>query len=621
MLGAAVRDHEAVHAPAAARRAAPAAVGQRGAPARPLRRPRGLPHARARGARDHGVPRAARLRRALHGLLRPDDRRRAPTPPGTAARRSSTPRWTRSATSGTRTTSRRSARSIWLPSAPAAETLRPPLRHSRGRRLRRRWQRRSNGTTAPRSRSSDDDSAEALEGLGLALWFLGEVAEGIATRERAFDGYARAGRCDDAARVAVWVSHQHLIGGRASAARGWLARAERTLEGIPDCAGHGWVAVERARHAETRGRAGPSTPRARWRSPVTHGDDDLEVFALSLLGRAEVRAGRHERGMRAARGGDGRRHRRPRAQRAHARRGLLQPDHGLRRRRRVGARHRVVRARRRVRAHLPRRRRCSAPAGPSTPTCWSRRAAGPRPSRRCRTRSTRTPATCRRWARRPSRALAELRVRQGRLAEAGAPARRPRGAPGVAARARPAAPRRATAAPGGGAARARAARRRRATPIRAPSCSRRWSTRGWPAGTSDGARGRRRAARGAGRRVRHPPGRGARGAGGGAGRARRRGAGRRRRAGPPRAGRVRRAGDAARRRRGAPGAGRAPSRRASRRLAAEEAAHRAGGVPRARRDPGDGRARKPCCATSAPARGAAAHRRRADRARAARCSS
>src|SRR5215210_2320324 len=82
---------------------------------------------------------------------------------------------------------------------------------------------------------ADGESADAREGLGQALWFLGEVAEGIASRERAFEEHLRAGQCNDAARVAVWVSHQHLIAGRASAARGWLARSERALEGLEGC--------------------------------------------------------------------------------------------------------------------------------------------------------------------------------------------------------------------------------------------------------------------------------------------------------------------------------------------------------------------------------------------------
>lgn len=141
------------------------------------------------------------------------------------------------------------------------------------------------------------ESAEALDGLGLALWFLGQIGEGIATRERAFDAYVRVGRCDQAAHMAVWVSHQHLTAGRASAARGWLERAERALEGLDACVGRGWVAVERARHA---GNIEERIEHARnaMRIARTFGADDLEVFALSVLGRAEVSAGRRTEGVR-----------------------------------------------------------------------------------------------------------------------------------------------------------------------------------------------------------------------------------------------------------------------------------------------------------------------------------
>jgi len=140
------------------------------------------------------------------------------------------------------------------------------------------------------------DVPDAHEGLGLALWFLGDVAAGIAERERAFEGYVREGRCDDAARIGVWVSHQHSVGGRASAGRGWLARAERALENAGACAGHGWVAVERARHT---GNVDEQIAHARRAMEIARscGSDDLEVFALSLLGRAEVSAGRAEAGM------------------------------------------------------------------------------------------------------------------------------------------------------------------------------------------------------------------------------------------------------------------------------------------------------------------------------------
>ena len=143
---------------------------------------------------------------------------------------------------------------------------------------------------------TQEESAEADEGLGLALWFEGDTERAIELRERAFTAYARSNRCDDAARVAVWVSHQHMLGGRPSAARGWLARAERALEGVSPGVGHGWVAVERARHAAT-----PDEKVAHATGAIAiaqkYGADDLEVFALSLLGRAEVSAGRRESGL------------------------------------------------------------------------------------------------------------------------------------------------------------------------------------------------------------------------------------------------------------------------------------------------------------------------------------
>ena len=143
----------------------------------------------------------------------------------------------------------------------------------------------------------EEETPEALDGLGLALWFLGEVSAGVAARERAVEGYGRTGRCDEAARLAVWVSHQHSVGGRESAARGWLARAERAVEDAGVCAGQGWVAVERARHAETVEECAEHARRALEIARETNADD-LEVFAVSVLGRAEVSAGRTDEGMR-----------------------------------------------------------------------------------------------------------------------------------------------------------------------------------------------------------------------------------------------------------------------------------------------------------------------------------
>ncbi len=139
------------------------------------------------------------------------------------------------------------------------------------------------------------ETPEALDGIGLALFFLGSVEEGIAARGRAFEEYLRAGRCDEAARVGVWVSHQYLLSGRASAARGWLARAARAVENA-ECDGQGWVEIERARHAESLDECATHTRRA-MAIARDSGNGDLEVYALSQLGLTEVNAGRLDAGM------------------------------------------------------------------------------------------------------------------------------------------------------------------------------------------------------------------------------------------------------------------------------------------------------------------------------------
>jgi|SRR5215207_3070607 len=140
-----------------------------------------------------------------------------------------------------------------------------------------------------------EDTPEAREGLGEALWLLSEVQEGIAEVECAFEGYVRSGKSDRAARAAVWVSHQYWLSGRASASRGWLARAERALTGAATGPGHGWVEVERARHAASVEERIAHSERAMAIGREA-GAADLEIYALSLLGRAQVSAGRRGRG-------------------------------------------------------------------------------------------------------------------------------------------------------------------------------------------------------------------------------------------------------------------------------------------------------------------------------------
>jgi ATP/maltotriose-dependent transcriptional regulator MalT len=143
---------------------------------------------------------------------------------------------------------------------------------------------------------AERSSGDALDGYGVALWWLDEVAEGVRHREGAYARYRRSGRVADAAQLALWISHQHRLLGRRAAANGWLARAERLLASAEPSAAHGWLALERARCASAAEEIAAHAQEA-MEIATRFGDTDLEVFALSLVGYAKVALGSTEDGM------------------------------------------------------------------------------------------------------------------------------------------------------------------------------------------------------------------------------------------------------------------------------------------------------------------------------------
>ena len=175
---------------------------------------------------------------------------------------------------------------------------------------------------------ADRDDASAHEGRSVAFWFLGDLPGAVSEREQAFEGHVAGGEPGAAARCAVWLAHQRAVGGQPSAARGWLARAERLVENAPGSAGYGWVCMEHARQAS------PGSEQAAWaeRAMATAQrvrDADLEVLAgePARTLRDCLRAAGSRYGT--ARGSHGGRNHGPGLRPAHPRRGLLQPGHGV----------------------------------------------------------------------------------------------------------------------------------------------------------------------------------------------------------------------------------------------------------------------------------------------------
>lgn len=141
---------------------------------------------------------------------------------------------------------------------------------------------------------------EQLEALAESAWWLGEVDDTIAARERAFSMYMDSDRDVDAARMAIQVAENHAQRLESSEARGWMRRAARLLEGSRETPELGHLrrlesvfaigaeggidhALELAREVQRIGK-------------VT-GDRDLEMLGLHDQGRFLVAGGEVDEGF------------------------------------------------------------------------------------------------------------------------------------------------------------------------------------------------------------------------------------------------------------------------------------------------------------------------------------
>ena len=139
--------------------------------------------------------------------------------------------------------------------------------------------------------------AEALDGLGQALWFLCDIDAGIARREEAYVAFRRASQPGRAAEIALWLAVEQATSlGNAAAADGWFRRAERLLDGASLCRAHAELEVHRGHRCADPGEAARHFQKA-----VDVGreldDPDGEVRGLNSLGLLKVMLGETEAGI------------------------------------------------------------------------------------------------------------------------------------------------------------------------------------------------------------------------------------------------------------------------------------------------------------------------------------
>jgi DNA-binding NarL/FixJ family response regulator len=160
-----------------------------------------------------------------------------------------------------------------------------------------------------------EPGAEAMAGLGMALWWLEEPAASLKYRESAYAEFRRRPDPFQAALVALQLCpHYGASLGNLAAAQGWLGRAGRLVEEFDLAPLRGWVMLCRAALANAGDDPHTAEGLARQARELAGRtqDADLELCALSELGGTLVSLGRVAEGtalldeaMAGALGGEG----------------------------------------------------------------------------------------------------------------------------------------------------------------------------------------------------------------------------------------------------------------------------------------------------------------------------
>jgi LuxR family maltose regulon positive regulatory protein len=147
-----------------------------------------------------------------------------------------------------------------------------------------------------------EENPEALEGLGLAAWWLDLADVVFNARERAYRIYREHDDSLGAARMAVWLAWDTAaFRGEHAVAGGWLQQANRILGGRPDATEHAWLALRSGIFAlldDGDPEAAESFASEAIRIGLALGAVDYEMVGRALHGFARVTAGRVAEGLR-----------------------------------------------------------------------------------------------------------------------------------------------------------------------------------------------------------------------------------------------------------------------------------------------------------------------------------
>jgi ATP/maltotriose-dependent transcriptional regulator MalT len=142
-------------------------------------------------------------------------------------------------------------------------------------------------------------SAEELEILADAAWWLSKPDESIAARHHAYTGYAATGDDVGAAGMAARLAVEHFSRGDPAVGGGWLAKAHRHADRVPERGEHGLLLMVDATIARYQGDLERAITLADHAAELgeRYGDPDLLAMAIHTQGLIAIAAGRIDEGV------------------------------------------------------------------------------------------------------------------------------------------------------------------------------------------------------------------------------------------------------------------------------------------------------------------------------------
>lgn len=133
-----------------------------------------------------------------------------------------------------------------------------------------------------------------------AAWWSADIDTATNALERAYGGYELAGEPARAAMVAARLARIAMLAARPSVMGGWIARAERLLQGEPESGAHAWLSMMSAVGVGVVGGdlvRGRELAETALRQARAHGNVDVESLALAVNGQILLRLGEWREGL------------------------------------------------------------------------------------------------------------------------------------------------------------------------------------------------------------------------------------------------------------------------------------------------------------------------------------